>query len=154
MLLPPTYSTPWLWVHLVTGKVFLGCCLIASCLAVMLLLPNKLTERYFAIHNMDRANLYGMAWRWLAVAFVFHSSMLIAGAIWAQDAWGRYWDWDPLETWAFTTWLFMLIGLHARGAMKISQRQGSVIVISVFILAYLTFFGVPFVSLSPHQGAI
>ena len=80
--------------------------------------------------------------------------MLIAGAVWAQDAWGRYWDWDPLETWAFATWLCMAGGLHLRAAFGLRPRLGSAILLFSFVMAFLTFFGVPFVSLNPHQGAV
>ncbi|MCB1849737.1 MAG: cytochrome c biogenesis protein CcsA [Gammaproteobacteria bacterium] len=152
--LPPTYSTPWLWVHVITGKIFLGCCLVASALAVMLMLPTRLTTAYLSARVLGRAYLIGQTWRWFAAAFLFHSAMLIAGAVWAQDAWGRYWDWDPLETWAFATWLVMAFGLHARTALRLDQRVGSMLIVAAFVLAFLTFFGVPFLSLSPHQGAI
>ena len=95
-----------------------------------------------------------LAWRFMAVAFVFHSLMLIAGAVWAQDAWGRFWAWDSLETWAFITWLVMALSLHARVTYNIPRWSGSLLIVSVFILAFLTFFGVPFTSLGPHKGII
>jgi ABC-type transport system involved in cytochrome c biogenesis permease subunit len=88
----------------------------------------------------------------MAFAFVFHSLMLIAGAVWAQDAWGRYWAWDPLETWAFMTWLALGASLHLRLTYRIPPWIGWLLILGVFILAFLTFFGVPFVSLAPHKG--
>lgn len=152
--LPPTYATPWLWAHVLSGKLFLGCCLVALSLALPLLLPQAWSRLPLLLHGTDAHTLELLSWRWLALAFVFHSAMLIAGAVWAQDAWGRYWDWDPLETWAFATWLCMAGGLHARSAMGIGPRLGSTIILASFVLAFLTFFGVPFVSLNPHQGAV
>jgi len=94
------------------------------------------------------------AWRFLTLAFVFHSLMLIAGAVWAQDAWGRYWAWDPLETWAFITWLSMAGSLHARLTFEIPAWSGWLMIVGVFILAILTFLGVPFLSQAPHKGAV
>jgi ABC-type transport system involved in cytochrome c biogenesis permease subunit len=90
----------------------------------------------------------------MAIGFIFESLMLVAGAIWAQDAWGRYWAWDPLETWSFLTWLVLGIGLHARVTFKLSPRTGAILVISVFVIAFLTFFGMPFISTTPHKGAV
>lgn len=95
-----------------------------------------------------------LAWRFMAVAFVFHSLMLIAGAAWAQDAWGRFWAWDSLETWAFITWLVLGLSLHARVTWQLPDWAGWLMIISVFILAMLTFFGVPFSSIGPHKGII
>jgi ABC-type transport system involved in cytochrome c biogenesis permease subunit len=74
--------------------------------------------------------------------------------VWAQDAWGRYWAWDPLETWAFLTWLLLVGGLHARQSMRLQPATGAWLVVAVFVVAFLTFFGVPFVSVAPHKGAV
>jgi ABC-type transport system involved in cytochrome c biogenesis permease subunit len=80
--------------------------------------------------------------------------MLIVGAVWAQDAWGRYWAWDPLETWAFATWLALALVLHARATFRPAPRWHGAMLIAVFVLAFLTFFGVPFISTAPHKGAV
>ncbi|MCU7863707.1 MAG: cytochrome c biogenesis protein CcsA, partial [Candidatus Thiodiazotropha sp. (ex Lucinoma borealis)] len=90
----------------------------------------------------------------LALAFLFHSVMLVTGAVWAQDAWGRYWDWDPLESLAFGTWLVMATGLHTRAAFSVRPRTGSALIVGAFMLAFFTFFGIPFISINPHQGAV
>jgi ABC-type transport system involved in cytochrome c biogenesis permease subunit len=85
---------------------------------------------------------------------VFDSLMLIVGACWAQDAWGRYWAWDPLESWAFLSWLALAITLHTRVTVKLAPHRHAMMLLAVFVLAFLTFFGVPFVSLAPHKGAV
>ena len=82
----------------------------------------------------------------------FRGLMLVAGAIWAQDAWGRYWAWDRLETWAFITWLLLALALHLRMTYKPAPRLSSAMAFAVFGIAFLTFFGVPFLSDRPHQG--
>jgi ABC-type transport system involved in cytochrome c biogenesis permease subunit len=151
--LPATYETGWLWVHVGVGKVFLGICLAAVGLSGILLLRRM---PGFEILNRLPGDgvLDALVWRFMSVAFVFHSLMLIAGAVWAQDAWGHFWTWDPLETWAFITWLMLGLSLHARLAWKVPLWGGWLMVIGVFILAFLTFFGVPFSSLGPHKGVI
>jgi len=154
MPLPPTYETPWLWVHVAAGKLFLAACLVAVSLAVPVLLPGARGARLLSPWAVHTQRLDQLVWRWLTLALLFHSAMLVAGAVWAQDAWGRYWDWDPLETWAFMTWLVMAGGVHARAVFRIRSRVSSSIVVVTFVLAFLTFFGVPFISVAPHQGAV
>jgi ABC-type transport system involved in cytochrome c biogenesis permease subunit len=149
---PATYDTPWLWVHTLFGKIFLGSLLLALGLALVILLRGgrELPTRLLAAP--DNLALDAIAYRFMALALIFESLMLIVGAIWAQDAWGRYWAWDPLETWAFLTWIALVGSLHARAGFKLSLRTRAALVPPVFVLAFLTFFGVPFISAAPHQG--
>jgi cytochrome c-type biogenesis protein CcsB len=152
--LPPTYHTVWLFVHIGFAKVFMGFTLVAVGISGIIL--SRSTAFWAAKFQRLPADerLSDLSFRCLAIAFVFHSLMLIAGAIWAQDAWGRYWDWDPLETWSFITWLLVAISLHARLAYRVSPRNGAWMILAVFVAAFLTFFGVPFITKSPHQGAV
>ena len=139
---PPTYRTLWLYVHVGLGKVFLGAVLVAVGLSGLILA------------RLAAQGLEELAFRFMAIGFVFETLMLLSGAVWAQDAWGRYWAWDPLETWAFLTWLSLAAFLHARVAFRVGPRASAVMIIGVFVLAFLTFFGVPFISTAPHKGAI
>jgi cytochrome c biogenesis factor len=95
-----------------------------------------------------------LAHRFAAFAFVFDTLMLIVGAVWAQDAWGRYWAWDPLESWAFASWLALAAALHARATLRPSPGRVRPVAGGTFMLAFLTFFGVPFISTAPHKGAV
>ena len=152
--MPATYHTIWLYIHIGFGKVFFGAVLVAVGISGVILARGTA----FGASRFERlpsdANLSELAFRCMAISFIFETLMLIAGAIWAQDAWGRYWAWDPLETWAFLTWLVLAFSLHARFTFKLSPRAGSLLVLAVFIVAFLTFFGVPFISTSAHKGAV
>lgn len=152
--MPATYDTVLLWVHVGVGKVFLGMNLVAVGLAALIFFRQLGNDVLFRTAVTDDDAQDDLAWRFMAVAFVFHSLMLIAGAVWAQDAWGRFWAWDSLETWAFVTWLVMALSLHARVTYRMPKWSGSLLIFSVFILAFLTFFGVPFTSLGPHKGIL
>lgn len=152
--LPATYEMSVMWFHILLGKVFLACALVATGLAgVVLARRRERGRRWFARMPGDGI-LDAIAWRFMLAALVFESLMLVAGAVWAQDAWGRYWAWDPLETWAFITWLALAAAVHARVTWRVSPRQGALMVVGVFVIAFLTFFGVPFVTLAPHKGAV
>jgi ABC-type transport system involved in cytochrome c biogenesis permease subunit len=153
-ILPPTYEMPVLWFHVLLGKIFLGCALVATGLAGVLLARRTARgARWFRRMPADPTVDF-LAWRFMLAALVFESLMLIAGAVWAQDAWGRYWAWDPLETWAFITWLALAAAVHARITWRVTPRAGALMILGVFVIAFLTFFGVPFVTLAPHQGAV
>ena len=152
--LPATYDTWLLWIHVGVGKVFLAICLVATGLAGILLLGRLDATRRLIRGLPGAGELDDLVWRMMAVAFVFHSLMLIAGAVWAQDAWGRYWDWDPLETSAFLTWLAMAISLHLRLTWRVPPWLGWWLVVAIFVLAFLTFFGLPFNSAGPHRGIL
>jgi ABC-type transport system involved in cytochrome c biogenesis permease subunit len=151
---PATYNTPWLYIHIGLGKVFLGAVLVAVGLSGVILLRRA----GFAVQRLaqlpEDRQLDELAFRCMAIGLVFHTLMLIAGAIWAQDAWGRYWDWDPLETWAFLTWLTVAFTIHTRVTFRISPAAHAAMILAVFLIAFLTFFGVPFISVTPHQGAV
>jgi ABC-type transport system involved in cytochrome c biogenesis permease subunit len=152
--LPATYHTLWLYVHVGLGKVFLGSVLVAVGIAgIVLLRAAGIGAARFA-GLPDDTKLERLAFRFMVLGFVFETLMLVAGAIWAQNAWGRYWAWDPLETWAFMTWLTLAFFLHLRATTRLAPALGSAAIVAVFALAFLTFFGVPFVSTAPHKGAI
>ena len=152
--MPPTYHTVWLYIHIGFGKVFLGTLLVAVGISgIILLRGSRYGSERFA-RMPDDIRLDALSFRFLAISLIFETLMLIAGAIWAQDAWGRYWAWDPLETWAFLTWLCLVLTMHARLAFKVPPRAAAMMVITVFVVAFLTFFGVPFISPVAHQGAV
>jgi ABC-type transport system involved in cytochrome c biogenesis permease subunit len=146
--LPATFDNPWLWLHVTAGKLFLGLCLPAAATALWLLARRKAVPA-------EGGELDAAVWLTLSLAFVCHSFMLIAGAIWAHSAWGRYWAWDSLETWTFITWLCIALLLHARVTFRrMPVSYGWSAVVAIFGLAVLTFLGVPFLSVAPHKGVM
>lgn len=153
-VLPATYYNDWKWAHVLLGKVFLASCLVATGLAgVMLLRRNTRLRPLFSAMPPDEV-LDRIAWRFMMLALIFDSLMLIAGAVWAQDAWGRYWDWDDLETSSFLNWLALGISLHIRLSYRVPVVVSSLMVIGIFAFAFFTYFGVPYISPAPHKGVI
>lgn len=151
--MPASYKTIWLYIHIGLGKVFLGATLVAVGIAGVILLRYAGAKRLFS-RMPSNTSLDELAYRFMSVGLVFDTLMLMTGAIWAQDAWGRYWAWDPLETWAFITWLFLAFAIHARLTLKPLPVYSATMVIIVFVLGFLTFFGIPFISAVPHQGMV
>jgi cytochrome c-type biogenesis protein CcsB len=75
-----------------------------------------------------------------AFAFPIWTFAVIAGAIWAENAWGRYWGWDPKETWAFITWMVYACYLHARATAGWRGRKAAYVALlgySTFLFNYL-----------------
>jgi ABC-type transport system involved in cytochrome c biogenesis permease subunit len=151
---PATYETPVLWFHVVLGKLFLGCAFVAVGIAGVLLARGAARLRTRLAALPGDGMLDALMWRFMLAALVFESAMLVAGAVWAQDAWGRYWAWDPLEIWALLTWIVLAGAVHARLAWRVTPRGGAMLVLAVFAIAFFTFFGIPFVSIAPHKGAV
>ena len=151
--LPGAFDNPWLWVHVLSGKLFLGFCLAATAAASVMLLQRLLSSRRLAVLTPNPQQTEQLIWALFFVSFICHSVMLVAGAVWAHSAWGRYWSWDPLETWTLVTWLMLGGILHARSTFRnLSHQAGHGLMLAAFAVAFLTFFGVPFLSIAPHKG--
>ncbi|MDH3812015.1 MAG: cytochrome c biogenesis protein CcsA, partial [Gammaproteobacteria bacterium] len=153
MPLPGAFKTPWLWAHVLSGKLFLGFCLVAAATASAMLISGAGSGAWSAKLTPLPEESEKMIWVLFFAAFICHSFMLVAGAVWAHSAWGHYWSWDPLETWTLVTWLILGGTLHARVTFRnMPQGMGHVLVLVAFVVAFLTFFGVPFFSIAPHKG--
>lgn len=86
--------------------------------------------------------LDGLAYRLFAFAFPLWTFGVISGAIWAEDAWGRYWGWDPKETWSFVTWTIYAGYLHARTTSGWRGRRAAVIALVGFVSLLITYYAV------------
>jgi cytochrome c-type biogenesis protein CcsB len=88
------------------------------------------------------AGLDHMAYQVISFAFPIWTFAVIAGAIWAQEAWGRYWGWDPKETWSFVTWVIYAGYLHARSTSGWKGRPAAAIALVGFVSLLITYFAV------------
>ncbi len=88
-----------------------------------------------AAATFDRLALWGVS-----IAFPIWTFAVIAGALWANKAWGRYWGWDPKETWAFITWVVYAGYLHARATAGWRGRRAAVVNIVGFAALMVTYY--------------
>lgn len=88
------------------------------------------------------ATLDHLAYRVIAFGFPIWTFGVITGAIWAQEAWGRYWGWDPKETWSFITWVVFAGYLHARATSGWRGRRAAVIALIGFVSLLITYYAV------------
>jgi cytochrome c-type biogenesis protein CcsB len=109
---------------------------------------NRLTERLPSAAHLDR-----LAYRVHAFVFPLWTFAVIAGAIWAESAWGRYWGWDPKETWAFITWVVYAAYLHARATAGWKGRRAAAIALTGFGCFLFNYFVINLVVTGLHSYA-
>lgn len=134
--LRPPFQSSWLAVHVAFAWVAFGCYLVATGLSGQLLWitrGGRTPERAPAI---DEA-----AGRLVGVGFLGDTVMIASGAIWAHGLWGRYWGWDPVETWSLVSWLSYAVYLHLRLTLGWTGRRAAWIGVLATATVLFTFFG-------------
>ena len=145
--LVPALQSYWLSIHVTAMTLATGIFFVAAVLGVMYLVAERYRARVAAGKAepgnglLERipssAQLDKLTYRTVVFGFPIWTFGVIAGAIWADQAWGRYWGWDPVETWAFITWVLYACYLHARATAGWRGRRAHYIQLLGF--ASLTF---------------
>lgn len=116
--LVPALKSTWLVIHVSAAIISGGVFLLANAIAAAYLYLDAMESRgertAWAKRLPSLEDLDQLSYRLVAFVFPLWTFAVIAGAIWAESAWGRYWGWDPKETWAFITWVAYAAYLHAR----------------------------------------
>ena len=116
--LVPALKSTWLVIHvsaaIISGGVFLLAKFIAGTYLILDRYEQKGARPIWMQKLPSLESLDNFSYRLIALVFPLWTFSVIAGAIWAEAAWGRYWGWDPKETWAFITWVAYAAYLHAR----------------------------------------
>ncbi|MBE0449125.1 MAG: cytochrome c biogenesis protein CcsA [Actinobacteria bacterium] len=153
--IPRTYFTYWLGIHVLFAKLSYSSVLISAVLATSYLMVTrgKIVDMAYPLlaklPGPERIDFY--SYRFAAFAFVMLGAMIASGSVWAYKAWGRYWGWDPIETWAFVSWLVYGLYLHLRSTMGWQGKKASWLNIFAFALVIFSFFGIPFFYPSAHE---
>jgi cytochrome c-type biogenesis protein CcsB len=133
----PALRSYWLVVHVTTITVSSGLLLVPGIASLLFLLRRSGRGGAFVDRLPSAATLDRLAYRTTIVAFPLYTFGVIAGAIWAEAAWGRFWGWDPKETVAFVAWVVYAAYLHARATA--GWRSGRAAWINVAGLAVVLF---------------
>jgi cytochrome c-type biogenesis protein CcsB len=91
-----------------------------------------------------------ISYRTISFGFPLLTIGIIAGAVWANEAWGSYWSWDPKETWALITWLVFASYLHARITKSWQGRKPALIASFGFVVVWICYLGVNFLGKGLH----
>ncbi|MBG6055369.1 cytochrome c-type biogenesis protein CcsB [Salinibacterium sp. CAN_S4] len=117
--LPPALQSAWLVIHVFVASLGTGFFALGAALSIVQLLQaRRAAGRAVGLRFLDTLpaadKLENLAYRLIVVGFVFWTFTLIAGAVWAERAWGRYWGWDTKEVWTFIIWTIFAGYIHAR----------------------------------------
>lgn len=145
----------WLVIHvLFSNLAFAGFVFATALAAAYLMRARSVTgrwERHLA-KLPSQEIIEDLSSRSIAVGFLFWGVMIASGAIWANESWGRYWSWDPIETWSLVAWIVYAIYLHLWGVMGWrGERRAWYAIVALPVLAF-ALFGIPLVFNSIHAG--
>ncbi|MFO7859832.1 MAG: c-type cytochrome biogenesis protein CcsB [Desulfosalsimonas sp.] len=140
----PALQSNWLIAHVITCFLGYAAFAIACGISIMYLIKSASASpdtgtvgRFPDVETMDE-----LTHQMIAFGFLFLSVGIITGAIWADQAWGRYWGWDPKETWSLITWLIYATLLHARFMRGWEGRRIAYLSCIGFVAVLFTYFGV------------
>jgi cytochrome c-type biogenesis protein CcsB len=139
----PALRSVWLQVHVLTAAVGYGAFGVAAGLGLMQLMRNRVLPLRLHKNPVSEEEIERTMERAVTLGFPWFTLSILTGAIWAQNAWGRYWGWDPKETWALVTWLWFLLILHVRPLRRWRGRRLAALVVAGFGIVLFTFVGVP-----------
>lgn len=142
--LSPVLRSFWLPVHAIISILSYGFFILMACAGVMYLLQERqikkkrftgLFKRLPSLETLDRLNELS-----LKIGFPLLTIGIITGAVWAEQAWGAYWNWDPKETWSLIMWFVYAALLHERLAVGWRGRRAAIMSLVGFIVWIITFF--------------
>ncbi len=139
--LMPALKSPWLAFHVVTAVVAYAGFTMAAVMALVDVMKNKSEEKNDGVYAAVR------------VGFIMLTLSILFGAVWAEQAWGSYWSWDPKENWALITWIVYATYLHLHRRKEWKGKKGDWMVIIGFLILLFTFLGVNYLMPGLHSYA-
>ena len=172
--LVPALRSSWLIMHVSVVMLSYAALIIGSLLSASVLFINKnkplqirssstgiggfkisdkysLNEVIDPIEFSNSEELDTLSYRSILIGFVLLTLGLISGAVWANEAWGTWWSWDPKETWAFITWLFYAAYLHMRISKGWQGRRPALLATTGFVEVLVCYLGVNFLGIGLHS---
>ncbi|WP_018638540.1 c-type cytochrome biogenesis protein CcsB [Parafrankia elaeagni] len=170
--LVPALDSYWLKIHVAGAIISSGVFLVSAVTTVLFLLKDRWESRLAEVASgraeasramrsrggivmrlPSSATLDTITYRIIAFAFPIWTFAIIAGAIWAEAAWGRYWGWDPKETWSFITWVIYAAYLHARATAGWRGRRAAAVSLLAFSALFIDYYLVNLVINGLHSYA-
>jgi ABC-type transport system involved in cytochrome c biogenesis permease subunit len=132
----PALKSHWLYIHVslaALGETFFAIGFVSS----VIYLVRRRTHDHVSIASLD-----DLTYKAISMGFpLFTAGAMVAGAVWAKQAWGAYWSWDPKEVLSLVVWLIYAVYLHARLVRGMRGRMTAAISIAGFVLTVFTIFG-------------
>lgn len=156
-VLVPALQSAWLPIHAGVSLVAYGFLSLAFCGGLMyLLLERELKAKKFgyfferlpSLDALDQLNTHC-----ITTGFVFLTLGIVTGSVWARQAWGTYWQWDPKETWSLITWFLYLVQIHQRFTVGWRGKRAAVLAVVGFLSVLFTLWGVTYFLGGVHSYA-
>jgi len=162
--LVPALNSYWIKIHVAAAITASGAFLLAGVVALLYLLKARYDEKSaagepvrFPVSLGDQlpsaTSLDRVSYSVIAFAFPVWTFAVIAGAIWAEAAWGRYWGWDPKETWSFITWVLYAGYLHARATAGWKGRKAAWVAVAAAVALVIDYYVVNIFVVGLHSYA-
>ncbi|WP_288262318.1 c-type cytochrome biogenesis protein CcsB [uncultured Prochlorococcus sp.] len=172
--LVPALRSSWLIMHVSVVMLSYAALIIGSLLSASVLFINKsqplqirssstgiggyktsnnfsLNEIVDSVEFSHSEELDTLSYQSILIGFVLLTLGLISGAVWANEAWGTWWSWDPKETWAFISWLFYAAYLHMRISKGWQGRRPALLATTGFLVVLVCYLGVNFLGIGLHS---
>ena len=159
--LVPALQSNWLMMHVSMMMLSYATLILGSLLSILFLVIQKLAttknEILLVKKNIAQSkgqlleNIDTWSYRTIGLGFPFLTIGIIAGAVWANEAWGSYWSWDPKETWALITWLIFAAYIHARLTKGWVGEKAALLGSIGFIIVWICYLGVNFLGQGLHS---
>nr|YP_010199352.1 heme attachment to plastid cytochrome c [Gracilariopsis tenuifrons]UAD89210.1 heme attachment to plastid cytochrome c [Gracilariopsis tenuifrons] len=168
--LVPALRSNWLMMHVSIMMLSYATLILGSLLSILFLILYKIRYRNlnqnlynkrntissnYLIQKFNRIGLLesidNLSYRIIGLGFPLLTIGIIAGAVWANEAWGSYWSWDPKETWALITWLVFAAYLHSRINQSWQGKKPAILASIGFIIVWVCYLGVNFLGQGLHS---
>nr|YP_010601503.1 cytochrome c heme attachment protein [Eremogone acicularis]WAM61080.1 cytochrome c heme attachment protein [Eremogone acicularis] len=171
-ILIPALQSHWLMMHVSMMVLSYAALLGGSLLSVALLIVvsqskiQHMNEKGYLFENFSLFSVKSVknyyrsqfieqldhwSYRIISLGFILLTIGILSGAVWANEAWGSYWNWDPKETWAFITWTVFAIYLHIRTNKKFRGANSAVVAFIGFLIIWICYFGVNLLGIGLHS---
>jgi cytochrome c-type biogenesis protein CcsB len=154
--LVPSLHSNWLMMHVSMMMLSYAILLLGSLLSILFFVLSKNQNNkleVFQKNSKDQLleNIDNLSYRTIGIGFPFLTIGIIAGAIWANEAWGSYWSWDPKETWALITWIVFAAYIHARLTQGWKGEKASILGSLGFFVVWMCYLGTNFLGQGLHS---
>ena len=138
--LVPALNSYWLKIHVVAAMTATAMFFVSGITAILYLAKLRRPNGNLLSRIPDAAALDRLTYGLVAFAFPIWTFAVMAGAIWAEAAWGRYWGWDPKETWSFITWVIYAAYLHSRATAGWKGKRAAYFAVAAFTALFINYY--------------
>ena len=162
LLLVPALQSNWLTMHVSMMISSYGLLILGSIVSITFLIVNQVWPLVFAGNKIEKnfflARQQGLlfeldywSYRLIGLGFPILTIGILSGAVWANEAWGTYWSWDPKETWAMLTWIIFAVYLHIRMNQTWNKVQPAIVASLGLGIIWICYLGVNLLGQGLHS---